>query len=361
MDRIEELAHLIKLIQFESIEFQNVGWLIQLDKLKSFNHLFEHRPLINNSCYQLLPNQFENNNDLIRFKKQSNFRNEIEFKLKDNLNLKQMLRNQAEINRQEVRLDNLKKRRSIYLEYSHFPSLQAMRKKKRHQLDRLRVENRIADTNQTRNEMCRMCSKDDNHTKDNDKKSESKLKRRQKRNKIINEKKFKTSNDKSVKKRSELDSVAVSVKERSTIYESHSKEPYFIHEFACNALSEYAICSYEVDERTMNQLENDNKISNEIVNDALHKNRDGYQRSMFKSIKNRDLNGKDSNEDSISSNYFDLISKLQLVFIAINLLLFIYLCIRFNQSTNNLQASVSSTHVHFDNIDSTLKFSQFDF
>lgn len=329
----DELKTLIRLLEFES-NLENAKWLIYLKNQTDFNNLFAHKPLIKNSCYQLLSKR------LIEDKK---------------------------IKRQIVNVKNYENYENITKDYSKLIlESKILNHPFKGSTDEFKKRNKRGECTDGKCLDCLECEKNANE----------KI--------ILTEKSSNLKGEKNERKlKRELDN------EQKSMFEQNEILSHILHEFDCESSStKFAICAYDVLEyenlSSSLQLQKANLDEREEQKET---NRIEYQRSLWKTFRNSD-NSNDNEKfirtnlegsklvdlnasyfkEQTASNYliaFDLLTKLQLVFISINLLFFIYLCLRLNKSQdkkklNVLQPSLSTTHVHFDNFDNSLKFNQFD-
>lgn len=289
LNTLNELKHLLRLLELESVDYRNAGWLVQLNNLTNFNHLFEHKPLFNDSCYQLLPKHV-----IKKYRREARFEDE---------------RTEGE-QRESV---NLRTKRDLSIKERFVES---------HSLHEFNCNESTAEFV--------ICSY---NRFDLDQQTEWTGKLR---------KQDRTDHHRSLGKPS------ITMKDSDTLdqlVEKH-KSTYSNHLGNHGDNAEGRLEAGKDDIKTTDQ---------QMVVDQ----------SRMEDIKIEETKDDLTKDDLIKQSYlitFHQLTKLLLIFILINLLCAFFISILFcmNRRPSTLKASVSSTHVHFDHYDNSLKFGQFD-
>lgn len=326
----EQLDNLLKLLELEPIELRNAPWMFQLVNRSSFRHLFEHRPLFDSACYQLLPRELAESNDRLK-------------------------RNDERLVDQELLngLNELSRSVSSTKIASHFI----------HEFDcGIPAEFAVCSY---------LIETDTNRSMEIDEEVEYRTGKKIKMDEDIDglEKVHRTEVNRVENQfRSELNGKDLRIEWKEVEKEAHLK----------------ASVGRQMNGRSQNKIDQQVESRDENSEDSLHFN----GRSRLSSLRMADLSWTEGHRGDKLGEYelndaggikdgnrpvrnetmrrhhltFDLVDKLQLTIISLNLLLFVFLCIRLNQKRNAgaLQESTSSTHVHFENYDNTLRFGPFD-
>lgn len=339
IDTEEQLGSLLKLVELEPIELRNAAWLLQLSNRTSFGHLFQHRPLFDSSCYQLLPREVLEPNERFRRNEERLTGNELinePSKSASSTNVASHFVHEfdcgtlAEFAVCSYRIETVTNNRSMAIGRDAFLEIVTDEQVEHRTGKKIKMD--IDGTEEMR------------------------------RTEMNRDEKLRTEFEK-VEKEAHLEAFVgrMSVKGRQMNSRSQNKieqQPPLPTD-SNDGNVENSGHSLRFDGRS--------RLSHLRVTDLSwtegHSGKLGeYELNDGEATKDGSRPGEN---DTMRRHYqvtFDLVGKLQLIFISLNLLLFVCLCIRLNQNRNAraLQESTSSTHVHFENYDHSLQFGPFD-